>query len=66
MIEITEIDWFEIGDGFEGITPLTRRRQVAEQAIDKAGSMKLLTEGIDFIVLDKEGKRYGYKANDKM
>ncbi len=58
MIEITEKAWFEIGDGFKSITPLTRRRQVAQQAIVKGGSMKLLTEGIDFVVSDKEGNKY--------
>ncbi len=58
MIVVTEKQWFEIGDGFKGITPLTERRQVAEQAIVKGGSMKMLTEGINFVIQDKEGVNF--------
>lgn len=64
MITVTEKQWFKIGDGFKTITPLTRRRQVAEQAIVRDGSMKMLTEGIDFIVSDKEGSRYADNTNN--
>ncbi len=64
MITVTEKEWFNIGDGFKSITPLTQRRQVAEQAIVKGGSMKLLTEGIEFIVSDAEGSKYGNNTND--
>ncbi len=56
MITVTEKQWFEIGDGFKSITPLTKLRQVAQQAIVKDGTMKMLTEGIDFIVSDKEAE----------
>jgi hypothetical protein len=51
MIVVTQIQWFNIGDGFKSMTPLTKRRQVAEQSIVEGGSMKLLTEGIDFKIL---------------
>jgi hypothetical protein len=64
VITVTEQQWFEIGDGFKRITPLTKRRQVAEQAIVEDGTMKMLTEGIDFIVSDKEGSRYADNTND--
>ncbi len=64
MIEISEKQWFEIGDGFKAVTPCTFRRQVAEQCIVEGGSMKLLTEGVNFVILDKEGRKYGDKAND--
>ncbi len=56
MITVTEKQWFEIGDGFKSITPLTKLRQVAQQAIVKDGTMKMLTEGIDFVVSDKESE----------
>ncbi len=64
MIIVTEKDWFNIGDGFKAITPLTKRRQVAEQTIVDGGSMKMLTEGIDFIVSDKEGSKYANETNN--
>ncbi len=63
MIVVTEKMWFNIGDGFKAVTPLTKRRQVAEQCIVEGGSMKLLTEGVNFIILDKEGKKYGNNTN---
>ena len=64
MIKVTEKEWFNIGDGFKGYTALTGRRQVAEEAIVKGGTMKMLTEGINFIVDDKEGRKYADKINN--
>ncbi len=64
MITVTKKQWFNIGDGFKKITPLTKLRQVAEEAIVEGGSMKMLTESIDFIVLDEEGSKHANNTNN--
>ncbi len=64
MIKVTKQRWFEIGDGFKGITPLTVRRQVAEECIVKDGSRRMLTEGVHFYVDDEEGSKYANKTNN--
>ncbi len=58
MIKVTKQRWFEIGDGFKSITPLTKRRQVAEECIVKDGTRRMLTEGVNFYVEDEEGSQY--------
>ncbi len=59
MIKVTEKQWFEIGDGFKGMTPLTLRRQVAEECLVKdSNSRRMLTEGVNFIIDDEEGRKY--------
>ena len=59
MIVVTKQKWFEIGDGFKGITPLTKRRQVMEEfLVENGSSRRMLTEGVNFYVDDDEGRKY--------
>ncbi len=58
MIKVSKQKWFEIGDGFKGITPITERRQVAEECLVLGGTRRMLTEGVNFYVEDEEGSQY--------
>ncbi len=64
LIIVTEKRWFEIGDGFKGMTPLTVRRQVAEECLVEGGSRRMLTEGVHFYVDDEEGRKYADPNNN--
>lgn len=65
MVTVTEKEWKHIPDSRKHTTPLTRRRQMlwnnpANPHVEEIW----LTEGIDFIVSDKEGGRYADNTNN--
>ncbi len=64
MIKVTKQEWKMIAKDYKGRTPLTNLRQVFGGCIAEGGGTDLYTEGIDFIISDKEDSKHGNNVND--
>ncbi len=65
LITVTEQEWKQLSPDKKQVTPLTKRRQmIYSNPSNPHVDEKWITEGINFIVSDKEGEKYEDKASN--